>query len=640
LRALAELVWNAVDADAREVRVEFQRNPLSAVERILVSDNGSGIPCDEIHLFSSLGGSWKANRHRSGGERRILHGKNGEGRFRAFALGELVNWTTYVTLDRDIIQYSISGSTAQPGRFAISDNRIDEKAETGTLVAIDNVPLEVGNRLNSSTFVDDLARVFAPYLAKYRNVDLILDGRPIDARDLIHESKQWHLRPIITPDGTEIHASLEVIEWTSIKGRSLYLCDEDGFALSERPPEIRAPGFHFGAYLKSQYFRSLDEGNLIDIDLSEGLGQLVQAARSKLQEHFRAKEKAKAPSLIRQWKDEKSYPYVSEPSTAAEKSAQRVFNMFAVTMHEYVSGFDGQDRTGRALSFRLLREAIEGGASVVARIFAEVLTLPKHKQQELSHLLDRTKLSNIIDMAREIDDRLNKVVGLRALVSSETTRSQMKERLHIHQIVERSPWISGEEHALAQSESTLTSVLREHLRRQKRDERLLQPVLRADGRSGRIDIMLAKLVKRSGRTDDQHLIIELKRASKRLTLQDFHQLFSYANAVMRDPRFDKTGVSWEFWLVGVELDDELDEQVNSADRPPGCAHIFGHGAGRIWVKTWGQVLHDCLSRLEFVRGRLDFAVSEEDATKYLDKVYPKYVPQADQETAEPELVLS
>ena len=59
-----------------------------------------------------------------------------------------------------------------------------------------------------------------------------------------------------------------------VSGRALHLCDQNGFGLSERNPEIRAPGFNFGAYLKSHYFADLDQGMLLDIDLAEGMGLL------------------------------------------------------------------------------------------------------------------------------------------------------------------------------------------------------------------------------------------------------------------------------------------------------------------------------------------------------------------------------
>lgn len=43
LSALEELIWNALDADAREVRVELVQNPLGGVDAIRVTDDGCGI---------------------------------------------------------------------------------------------------------------------------------------------------------------------------------------------------------------------------------------------------------------------------------------------------------------------------------------------------------------------------------------------------------------------------------------------------------------------------------------------------------------------------------------------------------------------------------------------------------------------
>jgi hypothetical protein len=137
--------------------------------------------------------------------------------------------------------------------------------------------------------------------------------------------------------------------------------------------------------------------------------------------------------------------------------------------------------------------------------------------------------------------------------------------------------------------------------------------------------MLAKLVKISGRKDDNHLVIELKRANKTLTPKEFSQIFEYANAVIQDSRFNKTEVSWDFWLVGVEMDDALNELCHSQDRPAGCAHIFKSGRARIWVKTWGEILHDCLSRHEYVREKLELEVEEEGSAAYLQQLYMKVV---------------
>lgn len=43
VRALAEVVWNAIDADATHVSVAFDRNALGGLDSIAISDDGTGI---------------------------------------------------------------------------------------------------------------------------------------------------------------------------------------------------------------------------------------------------------------------------------------------------------------------------------------------------------------------------------------------------------------------------------------------------------------------------------------------------------------------------------------------------------------------------------------------------------------------
>ena len=79
--AVEELIWNSLDADATEVRVEITESRLGGLERITVRDNGHGITpsvCDTA--FGSLGGSPKLKTSISPTGRQI-HGSSGEGRF-------------------------------------------------------------------------------------------------------------------------------------------------------------------------------------------------------------------------------------------------------------------------------------------------------------------------------------------------------------------------------------------------------------------------------------------------------------------------------------------------------------------------------------------------------------------------------
>jgi hypothetical protein len=61
--AVTELVWNALDADAKKVRVELGYNKMNGLQSITVIDNGHGLSyADGIPAFENLGGSWKSRR--------------------------------------------------------------------------------------------------------------------------------------------------------------------------------------------------------------------------------------------------------------------------------------------------------------------------------------------------------------------------------------------------------------------------------------------------------------------------------------------------------------------------------------------------------------------------------------------------
>jgi hypothetical protein len=110
LSALEELVWNALDAGAREVKVDLITNPLGAVEAVRIVDDGTGIDVLKIDsTFGSLGGSWKRFAQDDEPNRRRLHGRHGRGLFKAFSLGCHVEWRTTMRVGNELMSYCISG---------------------------------------------------------------------------------------------------------------------------------------------------------------------------------------------------------------------------------------------------------------------------------------------------------------------------------------------------------------------------------------------------------------------------------------------------------------------------------------------------------------------------------------------------
>ena len=75
---IAELVWNALDADPTRVDIWLRDSPLGGVEKIVVVDDGEGIDVTRVDAaYERLGLSWKltAKTTKSG---RPFYGQYGE----------------------------------------------------------------------------------------------------------------------------------------------------------------------------------------------------------------------------------------------------------------------------------------------------------------------------------------------------------------------------------------------------------------------------------------------------------------------------------------------------------------------------------------------------------------------------------
>ena len=95
---VAELIWNALDAEADNVSVKILENALGGVSEVIVEDDGHSMTFDGAKSgFSTLGGSWKLNSAESMNKKRVLHGREGKGRYQRRACLNLVGQPRPVT---------------------------------------------------------------------------------------------------------------------------------------------------------------------------------------------------------------------------------------------------------------------------------------------------------------------------------------------------------------------------------------------------------------------------------------------------------------------------------------------------------------------------------------------------------------
>lgn len=619
--ALAELIWNALDADASRVSVTFHDNEMGGLDRIIIRDNGDGIPRDKAPgYFGSLGGSWK----KAGGATlsgRTLHGEEGRGRFKAFALGAIADWKVVYERDGRLWSYVISMSATHIQTVDISD---EEEAEHD---AVKGVTLEIGHpiknfALDSDTVVDELTTIFALYLSDYQSVVVEVAGRRIDPSSLIVERKGYQLQNIVMEDQTYL-AKLEIIQWNGINARALYLCNDKRFPLSlvSEGRRFHVGGFQFTAYLQSSLFTEMQKKGTMDLaEMQKPVIQALDEAQQKIKDHFVDRAAQEASSFVQEWKDEQIYPYQGEPANHVEKVERQVFDIVALNVARHMPDFSQAPIQNKQFQLRMLRQAIEKSPQELQTILNEVLDLPKRKQDELASLLQNVSLSSIISSAKVVADRLKFLMGLDAILFDKGPKQRIKERSQLHRILAENCWLFGEEFSLSVDDQSLTEVLRAHKKLLKDKIAIDKPVKHPTQKKGIVDLMLSK-VTRHHREDVKHLVVELKRPSVKIGSKEVSQIEQYAFAVAADDRFKAVDVTWEFWVISDDYDRFAEQRITD----PATGEIFRKGNTSIFVKTWAQVLNDNRARMQFFQEHLQFEASKEEAIKHLQERHAQYL---------------
>ncbi len=622
--AIEELVWNALDANAMNVDVKLALNSMGGLDRITVTDDGDGIPYSESRTaFKNIGGSLKlqAKATRLG---RRPHGKLGRGRLKAFGIGHNVRWTSRYRENGQSFRFAITGRKATIDTFEIGDVAPVEGDQHGVTVEITTIDGQFHSLRESNDAAIDLAHRLALYLSQYPGITLTYDGVIVDP-SVGQSHKETYKFPIRLSSFESYDAELTVIEWTYPTDRAIYLCDRDWFARDEKTVGIKAKGWEFTAYLKSELVEKLDAENALGMEeLHPSIKAITDAAKDALRTHFRKRERSRASDLVNQWQAENIYPYSTLSADPIETAQREVFDVCAMNVHEFLPDFETLDRKNKLLTFQLIKQGLEANPSSLQTILREVLALPQEKQDDLAKLLERTKLSAIINAAKIIFDRLNFLCSMDDLLFGEFN-PKLNEPRQLHPIVANEMWLFGEQYAIGADEKSLNSVLSAHVSILGRQQIVTDPtyVTDLDGRDRYLDLLLYRQYPQSIPGQFEHLVVELKRPSKKLGKKEINQIEEYAYAIDSDDRFDKNTTQWTFLLVGNGLDAFAQNKCQSTDRKPG--HIQA-GRVNIWVRPWADLLAEAKWRYEFFRKRLEYEATTEDAMGYLREKYSQYFP--------------
>lgn len=613
VKAIAEFVWNALDADASEVAVDLLRNPLGGLEEVVIRDNGVGISRQHaLEDFENLGASWKRKQQRTG-KSRILHGKEGQGRLRFFSLAEGAKWISVYATPQGLAKLGISISANSLQRSEVEDISLDVTPETATGTSVQLYPLKDGLEwLASEEARSDFAAIFAPYCLQYPDVKIIFDGHALDPNASILNFKDFPAVSIVCPHRTVKNLVLRVIEWKhSIGGRKIHLGGEAGVVLGSIAAGVTAPDFEFSAYAYAPFFQEMADANLLEFDGLNDVDYLrvLDNIRDTLGDYFRARLAERSSGLIQDLKDAGVYPYEGEPKSDVEVRERQVFDIATHAVSSYSRDFKRADDSLKKITLGLLREAVRHNPEAIHHILHHVFNLPKNRQDEFSNLLYRTNLGNIISASTMISDRIVALEVLKGMVFNPKHRNTVKERGELDVIVQSNTWMFGENFHITLPEAGLSKIMQRvslELTGKKSNRKVTTP----EGGIGRGDVFVGREVPSQNHLRREFLLIELKRPNLTIGTKETDQLEKYVNAIRAQPDFTHTDTVWNFYLVTGDYDDTVRERITQTGRPVGL--LLEKPTHQVWVKSWGEIIRECEARLHFISEKLQIEVKDSE----------------------------
>ena len=625
-KALVELVWNAIDAEADRIEIRIFRSDSGAIEQIEVTDDGHGFNRNEVEAdFGKIGGSWKSTAVRTVNGKRALHGRKGRGRIRGFALGADVSWESVSeAVDQSdgsrFEKTRVSSTIETPEKIETSHESISEaETSTGTVFVAKNTGQWPLAAIDNGTAKAELLSNFAPILLKEPNLNIVFDGEALDIRANIETDFEDDFS---YGENSEKFGHLRVIQWKTGSASSILFGPDNDHFIAELPANDLQTGFKYTAYVISPDITAENSADLTIGNMADGeLGELWVAFERELKKYAAKVSRSQRTAKIEKWKLSGAYPYRTEPKNNAEQAERATFDLVAATISDHIP----KDTQNAKLTLQLLKTALQNEPDDLGRILAEVVNLSEYDRATLSSLLQETTLPAIISSANKVAQRSKFLVALESMLFNPEISTGVKERDHLHKILENELWIFGEEYSVMRSEKSLTDLLRVHFDLEGLDDKIGEPVRRWDGKTGRTDLHLA--VKGKEFRKSRHLIVELKAPAIKAKRTELDQIEDYANSIATNSAFATQSATWDIVLLVTDIDEVVSNRF--LDPNTGLIQDINHpGKPRVrsFVRRWADVIEENRHRLTFYSEALEHDPTAHEGMNYVRTHYADYLP--------------
>jgi hypothetical protein len=612
-RAIAEYIWNGFDAQATQVDLSFESNPIGGISALSVSDNGYGIAFQ--HLGFKFKPFFESDKQINPASRRrtsAVHGRTGVGRLTFHKFAQEARWVTTHQYEAGRQTYDIWVSTETLDRYEAS--RPEPTVEpVGTIVRFTGIFDLTLSDLESGVF-EYLQREFGWFLELNRDraFSLTMNGVSLAFEDIIGEREEFPYRDPDTGDEFEVR----YVRWESKindEYSRYYMIDSNGKERRSYCTTLNNKGdrFYHSVYIKSGFFDNYiwlddrkDQEALPPLQESSAVLKRLQGVVDRFLKTKRKPfiRRYAAEQLIRNLQQSGAFPEFGPDDWDQRRSTELkdlVVSLYQVQPRIFSKLNHEQEKT----FVYLLNLVMDSGErESLFKILSQIIQLDKDERAELSSLLQVSRLSSIIKTIRLLEDRKVAIDHLRDLVFRPEFGAN--ERDHVQKVVEAHYWIFGEQyHLVTAADQKFEEALHRHIfqvRGQNRKPRIDHPDKR-----GEMDIFLVRQLQNPYDMIN-NVVIELKHPRLKLGERELSQVKRYHRVIQSAPDFNANNMSWEFYLVGNDFDGsgfiegEIESHRHLGERS--LAHLVPRC--KIYVKRWSEMFTDFDIRFKFLYDRL------------------------------------
>lgn len=377
------------------------------------------------------------------------------------------------------------------------------------------------------------------------------------------------------------------------------------------------------------------ESDVISPELSadftiDGLGQeewnsYSLLIREVIDEYYKEGD-VKYKTFLEKLEADKYYPYKNEEK-GTHWCSQKLFERSAYVFEDKMNLLE-KNVANRKIIYLLLRSVIENGD--LAYLFGEVLGLSKESRRQLTDLLKKTDLSEIVRFSSEVARKEQFIDFLNKLIYGKISKL-VKERSQLHKIIEKELWVFGEEYnntlKLWSDESLANNLDELHSKYlnyalKKEDENLINEV---KGKVRSITDLFFYNEKKLGDGRREVMIVELKAPKCAISHKELTQVDRYAYEISSQSQYPKQSVTYKILLISSKITDYartmIDANKLNIITPFLYKKINENGADiRIYVMEWSELIEKNKMHLSYLSNGLK--VKYEEVSMIFEKDYP------------------